>query len=279
MAIDPSDPADVISFILNEFADVDNAYIPIDDWHTESATYLGINISALIPEPTAVDQLLTEILQATGSALWWDDVNQQIRWQVIRSIPTTADRFTEDNVIAGTLEVSEQPEKRVSQVIVYFGQINPTINVDETRNYRSTETVTDGLTESLEGGSAIKIIFARWIAQGGRSVANRIASRYLARFKRAPRRFKFELLRFSVAPPSLGGGYLLGGSTFVLRNSWPFQDDTGAPAEIPIQLTRVSSAPDRWIVEAEEMLANATEDLIDTSVRNIILDSTKTTSI
>jgi hypothetical protein len=272
LAVEPSDPADVLQLLLQFIAGIDAAYIDIDAWHLESATYLAINISMLITEPTPVDKLVEEVLQATGSALWWDDVNQQVRWQVIRSIPTTADRFTEDNVLTGTLEVTEQPEKRVSRVIVYYGQINPTLKVDETRNYRSTEVVTDELTEFLEGSSAIKTIYAREIAQGGRSVANRIALRYLNRFKRAPRRFKFELLRFSVTAPALGGGYLLGGPN-VVRRSWPFQDDTGDWVDIPIQLTRVSSAPDRWIVEAEEMLASASEDLIDTTTRNIFIDS------
>ena len=100
--------------------------------------------------------------------------------------------------MSDSLEVSEQPEKRVSQVIVYFGQINPTIKVDETRNYRSTEVLTDMANGNLEGSSALKIIYARPIAAGGRAVANRIATRYLSRYVRAPRQFKFDLLRFSV---------------------------------------------------------------------------------
>ena len=266
------DPADVIKDLLVTYAGIDTALIPINDWHTESTTYLSIVISLLITEPTAVDKLLTEILQATGSALWWDDVNRKVRWQVIRSIPATANRFTEDNVIADSLEVGDQPEKRVSQVVVYFGQINPTIKADEPRNYRSTEVVTDTQSEALEGSSAIKVIYARAIAAGGRTVANRIGTRYLGRYARAPRQFKFELLRFSVEEPHLGGGYLLGGPGPVYP-SWPFQDETGGPKEAPIQLTRVASTPDRWIVEAEEMLATAIDDIIVTTNHTIIFDS------
>jgi Concanavalin A-like lectin/glucanases superfamily len=267
-----ANPANIIADLLQSYADVPGAYIPLADWQTEVAGFLGTVYTLNICEPTSVADLISELLIQMGAAMWWDDLAQLIRLQVLRAVATEADRWNEDNVLESTIEVREQPEKRISQVIVYFGQINPLLKVDEKRNYRSTQSETDLQSEADEGSAAIKLIFARGIAQGGRTVATRIAQKHLSRFVRAPRRFELELMRFAGQNPQLGAGIRLGGGVPNV-SSWPFQDETGARVDIPVQVTRVNAMADKYAVEAEEMLFTGYGADIDPTLHTIVLDS------
>lgn len=266
------DPANIISDLLQTYAAVPAAYIPLDDWLSETEAFLGSVYTFSICEPTSVAELISELLMQMGAALWWDDLDNIIRLQILRAVSTTAERWNEDNVLTNTLAIREQPEKRISQVIVYFGQINPLLKKDELRNYRSTQIEVDTQSETDEGSAAIKTILARGVAQGGRTTATRIAQKHLSRYTVAPRRFNFELLRYSNLNPHLGIGIRLGGG-IPLNASWPFQDETGDRVDIPIQVTRHGTFADRDVIEAEEMLFTSFGGDVDTADRVIILDA------
>ena len=259
---DAQDPADIISDLMQTYALVPAPYITLGNWQLETTTYLGQVYSAIIPEPTAVNKLIGEIVEQAALAVWPDEINQQIRLQVLRSILTTADVYDEDSVMAGTLEVEEQPEKRLTRVEVYFGQRNPVLNLDQKENYRSSLVVEDTAAAAQYGSTVIKQIFSRWIPFGGSAIAERVAEVQLARFVTPPRNISFDLLRYSTETPILGGGYQL--------SAWPFQDTNGDAALVPIQVTSLKPTPDRWEVEAEEMIfAGET----DPAVRTIVIDS------
>jgi hypothetical protein len=258
------DPADIIDDLLVNYAGVDPAFIPIDAWETETAAYLGTVYTALIAEPTGVNKLIAELIEQAAMAIWWDDVGQQIRLQVLRAVPTTADVYGADNTLEGTLAVKEQPDKRISEVQVYFAKINPCVKEDQDDNYRSTARVADAVAVSEYGGAVIKKIRSRWIPSGGRAVAETAGNKQLGRFRDPPRRINFELLRYAGQDPALGGGYRLGG--------WPFQDVAGAAVELPIQVVRLNPEADRFKLEAEEMLWTPFGGDIDPTVRTVIFD-------
>src|SRR4030095_12254857 len=264
-------PAFIIHDLLTSYADVDVAWIDLDAWEAEVATAGNVALTAIITEPTSVASLISEILEIVGAALWWDDVNQQIRFQILRQISTDADVYNEDNVIAGSLQITEQPEKRYSRVTVYFGPRNYSKKKDEPDNYTSYWTEENEESELFQGQS-LKTIFARWIPEGGSAIAQGIAQNYLSRYLVPPRRFKFETMRYAGDAPVLGGGYRLGGRE-VKNPSWPFQDETGERTDVPIQITRVSPLPDRYQVEAEEMLFTAFGEDIDPNNHIIIFDT------
>lgn len=260
---DGEDPADIISDLFQTYAGIPSAYIPLANWQAETAAFNGRVYSAQIAEPTDVNKLVSELIEQAGLAVWPDELNQQIRLQVLRTISTSADLYNEDNIITGSLEVREQPERRLSQVWVYFAKINPLVAEDQIDNYRSTALNIDATSEAEYGSPAIKKIFSRWIPAGGRTTAERVGDILLGRFKDPPRRFNFDLMRYAGQEPILGSGYQLG--------SWPFQDVTGAAITVPIQLTRVGPEADRFEVEAEEMVF--ADDLADPLERTIIIDS------
>lgn len=260
---DGEDVADIIADLLITYAGVPQSYIPLSSWLTETGTYLNQVYSALIAEPTAVNQLVSELIEQVGLVVWWDDVGVAVRLQVLRAIPNNAFIFSEANVIMDSLEVTEQPEKRLSQVYFYFAKINPLVQDDEPDNYRSSILVTDADAETEYNGAVVKKIFSRWVPIGGRTVAETAAENLLSRFRDPPRRIKFNVLRYSIDTPALAGGYLL--------EAWPFQDETGAAVQVPIQITSLVPDADKFIVEGEEMLfAEQAPD--SPSERTIVID-------
>lgn len=260
-------PDDIISDLFINYANVPSGYINTSNWDTEISTFFATVYTALIAEPTSVSKLVSELVEQVGLAIWWDDINEEIKLQVIRAIPTNADVFDQDVTMAGTLDIAEQPDQRLTDIYFYFGKINPLVNEDQINNYRSTALVTDSSAIEEYGSQAIKKIFSRWLAVGGRTVAEAASENILNRYRDPPRHFKFELLRDSVSVPLLGGGYQLEG--------WPLQDADGVAVDVPIQITRVNPMAERFVVEADEMLSTftATPDSPGAIPHTIVIDS------
>jgi len=263
------DVADIIYDLMVNYADVPAEYITLSDWQAETATFNGRLYSSVICEPTSVGNLISELIQQAGLCIWWDDISLKIRLQVLRGIVTAAARFTPDNYIS--LTSKEQPDKRISQVLTYFGQINPLKNISDLDNYRSSSLVKDVEAESDYGGAVIKKILSRWIpGVGGRTVADRLGTILLSRYRDPPRRLTFDLGRYAGTDVSLGGGYRV--------SAHCFQDETGALVDVPVQVTRLNPPADRFKVEAEEVLFAASSDnpdfhplVIDSNTTNINL--------
>jgi hypothetical protein len=255
-------PSAILADLLENYAGVSASYIPIDDWAEEDEAFLNRLYTGTVADPTDVSKLAAEIIEQAALAVWWDDEAQVLRLQVLRAISTEAARFTEDNTIEGTIQSKDQPERRVSQVITYFGRINPLKPLDDPENYRSMEATVDTESESNYGSPAIKKIFSRWIPAFGRAVATSLNERLIARYKNPPRRLNLDLFRDGITDVTLGQGARI--------ESWFIQDDTGAPTDIPGQLTRLNPQPDRFSLEFEEM---AGVDVLDIGDRTVIVDS------
>ncbi len=268
---DAQDPADIINDLITNYTETPAAYIPLAAWQLETATYLNRLYTATITEPVSVAKLVSELVEQAALALWDDNVGQQLRLQVLRAI-VQGDRYSESNVLSDSFKLADQPEKRASQVWFYYGQIDPTKPVDNADNYRSTSRAIDDNAEADYGSSAIKKIFSRWIPALGRSVADRAGAIILGRYRDAPRRINFDLLRNSVDVPLLGAGYHF--------EWWNLQDESGARDDMHIQITRLKPSQALYSVEAEESNFTASaEDLnnrlitIDFNVNNINLRS------
>jgi hypothetical protein len=259
------DPSVIIYDLMVNYADVPAGFINLSDWQAETATFLGRLYSAIICEPTSVATLVSELIQQAGLCIWWDDIARKVRLQVLRGIVTDAARFTPDNYIS--LSTKEQPDKRISQVLTYFGQINPLKNISDLDNYRSSSLVKDVEAESDYGGAVIKKILSRWIpGVGGRTVADRLGTILLSRYRDPPRRLTFDLGRYAGTDVSLGGGYRV--------SAHCFQDETGALVDVPVQVTRLNPPADRFKVEAEEVLFASSND--DPNFHPIVIDANTT---
>ena len=269
---DGDDPADIIYDLMVNYAGVDASYIALADWQAETTSFLRRVYSATIGDPEGVKKLIVEIIQQAALSIWWDDVGQQIRLRVLRAIDTEAQLLGPDTIQRGSFRTVEQPNKRVSQVWIYYGQRNPLQRIEDLDNFRSLAVSADFDAEENYGSPAIRKIFSRWIASGGRTVATRVGDIILGRYKDPPRRFNLELLR-GVNELIAGQGYR--------AEWWTIQDVTGAGANVPLQVTRVTPKSGTFEYEAEEQLFEIIdpEDLdnrviiFDAAIQNVNLRS------
>lgn len=255
-----ADAAYIIKTLLKDFAGVDDTFMSyVEEWLPETAANLGVLYTAYICEPTSVATLISELIEQAALAMWWDDLNQKIRLQVLRGVVTGNATFTPENFIEGSLGLREQPDKRLSQVQVYFGIKDYTKPLSNLDNFRSTSLIIDDDAETAYGSAAIKVIRSRWIPEAGRSIADRLGALQIARFRDPPRRLTFQLMQHANTDVELGLGYRL--------EAYCVQDATGAQDDIALQVTRVNPTLPNFAVEAEEMLFTVPDaDLADRQV-------------
>ena len=241
------DPANILYDLMVNYAGVAAGYIDLAAWQAETSAFLGNVYTATITEPTSVNDLVSEIIEQAALAVWWDDRARQVRMQVLRGIATNATVLrADDGYLRDTLAFAEQPDKRISRVQMFFGQIDPTKPITNTDNYRCSTRYRDGQSEQDYGSPAIKTVFSRWIPSSGRAVADRACTILVGRFKDAPRRAGFAVMRYADIDIALGGGYRIEHPTI--------QDATGAPAQIPLQVTRLGVDAAGLQAEGEEVL-------------------------
>jgi len=241
-----NDVADIIKDLLVTYVSgITSDMIPIAEWQAETAAYLGVIYAANITEPTSVKKLIIELIEQAALALFWDDKARLIRLKVLREIATTTDTFDEERIITGSLKVSEQPDKRISQIWTFYGQRDPTDQADNEDNYRAALASVDLAKESQYGNvPAITKVPARWVAT--LTAAQRLNGIKLSRFRDPPRKFQFSLFRDQAV--GLGLGYQL--------KWWANQNVQGIVQPAKIQITKVRIEADLVFVEAEEMLAS-----------------------
>lgn len=242
LAYDGDDPAEIIADLLENHADVPTEFIPLPSWLEETQAHFRRLLTGFIAEPTGVNDLVSEICQQGALAIWWDDVDQRIRLQVLRAISTEAERFTSSN--SWDLGSKEQAAKRLSRVWVYYGQISPLGQQDDPSNYRATEAIIDTDAEDDYGVMKVEKIYSRWIPFGGSSIAARLGAIMLAQYRDPPRRFTFKAARHTAASPTPGEGCRVQHTVL--------QIDTGAADDVPVQLTRVRQLAGHFEIEAEE---------------------------
>ena len=256
------DPALILLNLFEQYGGIDRAHLPAESWLAETAAYLQRFYTTLIPEPTGVSILASELIEQANLAVWWDDVLQRIQLQVLRGIPTDTDAITADNRSERSFSSSEQLDKRVSQVWTYFGIINPLKSSTDADNYRSCAATVNLELETFYGSPAIRKIFSRWIPAFGRSIALEVNNILLTRYQIPPRKFSFELQREGGLIPELGGGYQLTG---------PFlQDDEGKAVSVPIRINRLGRTDDKYQIEAEEVFGGV--GVGDLNNRTVIID-------
>lgn len=240
-------PADVIYDLMTAYADIPSSYIPLTDWQDEINNYYNRQITALLADPTSVKDLVAEIIEQVGLSIWWDDEAQLIRLQVLREVTNISFEYNEDNILEGSLQIKDQPDKRISQVWNYYGQINPLKSVSDIDNYRSTLATVDAQSQTDYGQAAIKKIYSRWIPELAQVVASRVNALQLGRFVNPPRRISLSIFRTTageIPVPQFGQFYTIRGK--------PIQDASGLESSLVAQVTRINPQADRVDVEMEE---------------------------
>jgi len=181
---------------LTEYGDVPQEWIPLEDWEAEASLWLlPFEMTGLVTEPTGVDDLLSEITEQALFYIWWDERAQLIRLAALKppifeDVPQIDD---DRHIIGGSAAVAQDPQARVSQVWVFWGQRNPTEKLDKESNYRRLRVRADLEAESPAqyGEQRIRKIFSRWISSEAQAV--NLSVRLLNRYRNNPRSLTLAL--------------------------------------------------------------------------------------
>ncbi len=168
---------DVLFDFLNEAAGIDASFLPLADWEA-AMTLAGrssLRLSALIAEPTAVKDLVTEITQLNVNT-WWDDRANIVQLQAVLVNPPLEATWTDRaNILQDSIDIGASSRTRISQSWIYYGHQWPLAEMDKLESWYSIENFSDLEAEADEffGSVALQETRSRWlpITQGSDAVA------------------------------------------------------------------------------------------------------------
>ena len=187
---------DIVYDLLVNFANVDTAFINKPDWDVEQVAYLPRLYNTLITTPTGVSKLLSELSEQIGFFLFWDEVDELVKFQTIRpnSPSETIHELSSDyHLIADSLKTVDIVNDRVNEVWVYYGIIDHAKNLTDDANYSNLYIASNVGDQSAVRNNDIRIkkIVTRWITDG--AAATELGQRYLERFALSPIQADFML--------------------------------------------------------------------------------------
>lgn len=238
----------IVEDLLVNYANVSSGFIDSAAWTNEDDTHINRLFTAIIVEPESVRELIGQLCEQVGFTVWWNEIDQLVEFRAIRQPGTPPLQLTDrEHFLQGSMKVKEQQKKRISQVWVYYGVIDPTEDLEEARNYRSVyvDIDTDAQSDNEYQKPKIKKVFARWIDRFNRPAAEDVATRILSRYRDAPRKFDFSL-KWDQEGVSLGNVYD--------AHTRLMQTFEGAPDDRRIIVTSYERGEDRVNVESEEFL-------------------------
>lgn len=223
---------DIVYDLLTNYSPVPAGYIDKPAWDAEADVWLNLHtLSAVVPKPTGVTTLLTELTQQGLFYIWWDERQQSIPFRAIR--PVLDEEVTllndDDHFLGDSVATGEDPKSRITQVWTLHGMVNPVLDVDKVRNYARLSITPDFDAESdVEyGDQRIRKIPSRWIPADGDAQAAMLGTRLLYRYRNNPRTLRFQL-------DAKDAGIWTG--DVVRITSKRVQDFTGAPLETEFQV-------------------------------------------
>ena len=183
---------DVLYDLLVNYGNIDPAYIDTVAWDAEASVWLTeYDLTTVVTKPIGVGKLIEELSQQCQLFIWWDERTQEIKLKAVRpwafdTVLELSDRY---NILADSQSVKDRPDDRVTQVHVYYGQKNPTEDLEKPWNFKRLNVTTDADAESEDqyGDARIKQIYSRWIIESQLSQAVKLSTRMTERYRQVPR--------------------------------------------------------------------------------------------
>lgn len=190
--------ADIIYDLLTVWAGISTAYIDKAAWDAEQLEWRELyRFTAYLTDPVEVQKLLGELCQQGLVNIWWDERVQQIIYRAQRPNFAPNTLTQEGHLVADSVAIEEKPERRASQVYVYYGLRNPTLSLSDKASFANAEAFLDVDKERQYGEPAVREIFCRWV--GTAVIAQTLASAYLSRFRDVRRYISFDLTAKDIA--------------------------------------------------------------------------------
>lgn len=187
----------------------------------EEGDWLGAlyHITCCITEPTDGDDLMEELLPLAQSVIWWDPVDQKVKFKVLLPDYAGATEAWGDtsHFIDKSVQVEQLPDLRVTRAALVFGLRNYTGADDEAANYSNSEIVvdTDAESDNEYGDVRPELVYSRWFRAANRVAAHAWAARKVVQYRDVPKRIEAEFDPKD-APVAIGSqatvttGYLAG---------------------------------------------------------------------
>ena len=228
----------VLADILENYADVDPAFIPTTDWANEAGTWLAdLRLTRTIAKPQPVRDVVQGLL-TLGVFIWWDKEAQEIKMRANRP-PNVGEAIAEFDAsidfINGTFDPKALPERRVTDVVFMHRILDPTGSVTDGENYGKALTASDTEASGVNqyNGRKFITIYCPWLGEGDDNIARAIAFRLLYRFRNVPERVSASIDIDRVSDAAIAAPVNITARTF--------QDEDGASESRRFQVVRVQT--------------------------------------
>jgi len=178
-------PDNIAKDLLLNYGNIDTAYINATDWSAEGTTWYGsIDGTRIISEPTGVTELLGELCEQFMFFIWWDELDQLIRFKAIApefNTPVLLDE--ENNFLQNKTALKTDSDMRTSEIWVSYLPKTPIEDLDKRDSYRRTLARVDPSSAStLEYGERkVYEIMSGWLDND--TQVSLLASRLLGRYR------------------------------------------------------------------------------------------------
>ncbi len=212
--------------LITTYGGVDSTYINTTAWDALATVWFVQTYSRYVVKPTGLTTLLNQLMIETQSFVWWDEENSLFQLGAVKPADTGLSTYDEDShIIAGSVDIQELTDQRVSDVVVYYNPITPFESEDP--QYWSSYEDYDPYAESANqyGSGKQKTFYAYWIGTSGQAAM--LSGRHLARYRDNDKRIYLEM---DVKDASLA----VGDDCYI--NSSRITDEYGANANTLIQI-------------------------------------------
>lgn len=235
---------DVFYHLLTNFSAVPSANIPKAAWDVSMEANDDF-YSAHIAKPTPVSDLIGELEQQAAVTLWPDVETGLVQLRPLRAGASVA-TLDDDAwfVDGGQFAWQRVEDKRISDVLVHYGQISPLEDLEDDKNYRSHLVHPTG-AGLLYGTDSLFEIYSRWIPEGGRTFAQHTAKRVAAMFENPPLEATFPLHASRAAKVHY--------ADYIDLAPYEAQDFTGAQAAVQAAVVEIERDQDLLRLRAQQV--------------------------
>lgn len=217
-----------------------NAFIPTADWTAENDTwYAGLTTGRVIlSRPTVKKQLIGE-LSALGCMLWWDALDQEIKFSINAPLLPGETYYAvndESNIVEGSVSVKRAEDQRISAFWMYHAVRDWTDDEQSNRNYNKLTVA--ALSVNKYKIEAVREVYTRWFGrEGDDGAVSIITERLLARYQNTPKIVEGALDVKDRQDVKLASRLLV--------ETYSLQDVDGAILAEPMQVNYVEYSEDR----------------------------------
>lgn len=156
---------DIVEDLLTTYGGVASSLLDLAGWATEQSTWLTLyDLTGTVSQSTKVLDLVQELLEASGSILWWDDQTGLVKFKAVRPALLPAATWTDAFNLLSRPQSRTDPAERVSRCDVAIDLRDPTKDPKQISSYRVRVVgEPQGEEATQHGSSKVKILATRWL--------------------------------------------------------------------------------------------------------------------